>query len=215
MVSLRGLEIERVINGDGNLAADALHKLKFRTGNDLGNEAAETHCAEAMLCGGKRNHGQRANADFAEAVEKIREAVILFRVGDDKRLLRLPDPAGRMAVHRSFAAGFDGSRKTSFENVQAHDVAHGVVKDEGEEIEVHDGMETLGKIVKKCGEVAMLRDGFGHFEQGFELTPGVFERRCGSWFGRGDSGIRHSRQNSIRVGRVSTKLAPEQGVHPR
>jgi hypothetical protein len=33
----------------------------------------------------------------------------------------------------------------------------------------------------------------------------VFERRCAGYFGRGDSGIRHRVQNSIRVGRGSTK----------
>ena len=53
----------------------------------------------------------------------------------------------------------------------------------------------------------MLCDGFRHFEQGFELTPGVFQRRGGGYFGRGDSRIRHSRQNSTRVGRRSTKGA--------
>jgi hypothetical protein len=53
----------------------------------------------------------------------------------------------------------------------------------------------------------MLCDGFRHFEQGFELTPGVFQRRGGGYFGRGDSRIRHSRQNSTRVGPRSTKGA--------
>jgi len=117
----------------------------------------------------------------------------------------LPDPAGRMTIHRSFAAGLDGSGQARFENVQAHDVAHGVMQDQREKIKINHAMETLGEVVKKGGEVAMQSDGFRHFEQGFELTPGVFEGRCAGYFGRGDSGIRHRVQNSIRVGSGSTK----------
>jgi hypothetical protein len=40
-------------------------------------------------------------------------------------------------------------------------------------------MQSLSEVVKKRGQVAMLRDGFSHFEQSFELTPRMFERRCG------------------------------------
>jgi hypothetical protein len=35
----------------------------------------------------------------------------------------------------------------------------------------------------------------------------VFERRCRCWFGRGDSGIRHTSQNSTRLARRSTNRA--------
>ncbi len=117
----------------------------------------------------------------------------------------MPDPPGRMAFHRGFAAGFYRSRKPSFENVKSHDVSHGVMQDQGEEIKVDNAMEALGQVVKKSGEVPMPRNGFGNFEQGFELAPRMFERRCAGYFGRGDSGIRHRLQNSIRVGRGSTK----------
>jgi hypothetical protein len=110
-----------------------------------------------------------------------------------------------MAFHRGFTAGFYRSRKPSFENVKSHDVSHGVMQDQGEEIKVDNAMEALGQVVKKSGEVAMPGNGFGNFEQGFELTPRMFERRCAGYFGRGDSGIRHRVQNSIRVGRGSTK----------
>ena len=61
-----------------------------------------------------------------------------------------------------------------FQDVQAHDVARGIMENESEEVEVHDGVEALGEIVKKRGQIAMLGDGLADFEQGFELTPGVF-----------------------------------------
>lgn len=205
LVGLGSLVIERVINGDGNLAADTLHELKFGIGDALRDEAPESHGAEAVLRGGERNHRQRTNADIAETLEKIGETVIFFGVADDKRLLRLPDPAGRMAIDRSFAARLGGGRQTSFQDVEAHDVANGVVKDEGEKVKIDDAMKTFSKVVKKSVEVAMLGDGFRDFEQSFELTPGLFKRRSGSRFGRGDSRIRHRSQNSIGVGRGSTK----------
>jgi hypothetical protein len=110
-----------------------------------------------------------------------------------------------MAFHRGFTSGFYRSRKPSLENVKAHDFADGVVQDQGEEIKFDNAMEALRQVVKKSREVAMSRNGFRHFEQGFELTPGVFKRRCAGYFGRGDSRIRHTVQNSIRVGGGSTK----------
>jgi hypothetical protein len=64
--------------------------------------------------------------------------------------------------------------------VQAHDVAIGIVKHKREEIKINNAMQALGKIVKESGKIAMLRNRFGHFEQGFELAPGMFERRCRS-----------------------------------
>jgi hypothetical protein len=179
--------------------------LKFGIGDALWDEASETHGAEAALRGGERNHRQRTNADIAETLEKIGEAVIFFGVADDKRLLRLPDPARGMAINWSFTARLGGSRQTSFQDVEAHDVANGIVKDEGEKVKIDDAVKTLGKVVKKSVEVAMLGDGFRHLEQGFELTPGLFKRRRGSRFGWGDSRIRHRSQNSIGVGGGSTK----------
>src|SRR5580704_13176479 len=110
-----------------------------------------------------------------------------------------------MTIHRRFGAGLLGGRgKTSFENMQPHDVAHRVMKHERQKIKVHDTMKPLCEVVKKSRQVAMLRDRFRHFEQGFELTPRVFERRCSCRFGRGYSGIRHRNQNSTRLARRST-----------
>jgi hypothetical protein len=93
-----------------------------------------------------------------------------------------------------------------FEDVEAHDVAGRVVKDKSEEVEINDGMEALSEIVEEHGQVAMLGDSLGDLKQGFELTPGVFQRRGGGHFRRGKNGIRHRAQNSTGVGKGSTKL---------
>src|SRR5271163_2901379 len=110
-----------------------------------------------------------------------------------------------MAFHRRFAPGLDGRWQARFQNVQPHHIAIGIVKHERQEIEVHDTVKPLRKVVKKSREVAMLRDRFRHFEQSFELAPGMFEWRSRRKFGRGDSGIRHRKQNSTQLGRGSTE----------
>jgi hypothetical protein len=51
------------------------------------------------------------------------------------------------------------------------------MKHERKKIKVHHAMQSFSKIVKKSRQIAMLRDGFRHFEQGFELAPRVFKRR--------------------------------------
>ena len=57
---------------------------------------------------------------------------------------------------------------------------------------MNHGMKPFRKVVKKSRHIPVLRDRFGHFKQGFELTPRMLERRCDSRFGREDSGIRHT-----------------------
>ena len=148
LVGLRSFKIQCVVDRQGHLAAHALHELQLRIGDALRDKTAKSHCAQTALRGGKRNHSQGANAHFAEPVKEIWKSLIVFRVADDKGLLRLPDPARRMALHRSFAAGFYRSRKPGFENVETHDIAHGVMKDQGEEVKVDNAMETLCQVVK-------------------------------------------------------------------
>ena len=142
---------------------------------------------------------------FAEALQKIGEAHFLFDVVDDKGLLRLPDPAGRVVFNGSLSAGGFFAGNVGFEDVETHDVARGVVENEGEEVEVDDAVETLGEVVEKRGEIALLGDGLADFEQGFELTPGVFERGRERHFRRRNDGVRHTRQHNTRVGAGSTR----------
>jgi hypothetical protein len=90
------------------------------------------------------------------------------------------------------------------QDVQAHDIAGGIVEREGEEIEIDDRMQAAGEIMEQGAEVALLGDGFADFQQGFELLARVFRRRRRRRFRRGDDRVRHSWQDSIRVGRGST-----------
>jgi hypothetical protein len=88
--------------------------------------------------------------------------------------------------------------------VEAHDITHGIVEHEGEEVEVDDGVQALGKVVEKRGEIALLGDGLADFQQGFELTPGVFQRGGERHFRRRNNGVRHTRQDNTRIGEGST-----------
>ena len=204
LVGLGSFEIEGIVRGNGDLAGDTLHELKLGVRDALRNDAAETHGAKAALRRGQRNNREGADIVFAEALHEIGEARLLFGVADDEGLLRLPDPAGGVALDGSLGAGMFFARDASFENMETHDVAGGVVKDKGEEIEIDDGMETLGKVVEKRGKIALLGDGLADFEQGFELTPGVFQRGRERHFRRRNNGVRHTRQDNTRVGEGST-----------
>ncbi len=82
-----------------------------------------------------------------------------------------------MVVDTAFGAGAFVGGLTGFEDVQAHYIARGVVKRERQKVEVDHGMQTFGKVVEKRGQIALLRDGFADFQQGFELAPGMIDRR--------------------------------------
>ena len=142
---------------------------------------------------------------FAEALQEFGEACFFLDVANDKGLLRLPDPAGRIIFNGSFRASGLFTGDARFENVEAHDVARGIVQDEGEEVELDDGVQALGEVVEQRWEIALLGDGLADFQQGFKLTPGVFQRGGERHFRRRNDGVRHSRQDIIRVGEGSTQ----------
>src|SRR5260370_4550165 len=141
---------------------------------------------------------------LSEALQEIREARLLFRIADHKGLLRLPDRAGRVALDGRLAACGLVAGDGRFQNVETHDVARSVVKNEGEKVEVDNGMEAAGKVVEQRGEIALLGDGLADFEQGFELMPGVLEGGRERHFRRGEDGIRHCKHDNTRVGGGST-----------
>jgi len=138
------------------------------------------------------------------ALQEIGKARFFFGVADDKRLLRLPDPAGGVALNGRLAASDLFAGDASFKNVETHDVAGRLVKYEREKIEFDNGMETAGEVVEQRGEIALLGDGLTYFEQGFELTPGMFKRGGEHCFRREDDGFRHRRQDNIWAGAGST-----------
>ena len=58
LVSLGGLEVESIVDGDSNLRGNALHEFDFGIADALRNVAAKTDGAQAMLRGGERNSGE-------------------------------------------------------------------------------------------------------------------------------------------------------------
>src|SRR5260370_29868451 len=121
-------------------------------------------------------------------------------VADDEGLLRVPNPASGVAFDGRLAASELFGGDTSFKNVKAHDVSGRLVKDEREEIEVDNGVEAASKVVEKRGEIALLGDSLADFKQGFELTPGVFERGGKRHFRRRDDGSGHRGTHNPRCG---------------
>src|SRR5208282_177211 len=204
LVGLGSFEVEGVIHGDGDLRGDALHEFDFSVADALGYVAAETDGTEAMLRGGERNDGEGKDAVFPEAPHGIRVARLLGGVESDERLLILPDPAGGGIVDREIGEGRGFVRFVSFEDVQSHSVSGRVVENEGEKIELQNGVEALGELMEKAFEVALLGDGFADFEKRFELAAGVLE--TGGRLGERWNFLRvvHEKQNSTGNGAVKT-----------
>ncbi len=87
----------------------------------------------------------------------------------------------------------DAGGLLGFENVQAHDLAFAVVEEQVQEIEMGDAMQAGAEIVEEFAEVAMMRDGFGDFEEGAGAGAArVFgDADAGSWPMRQDSTAAH------------------------
>jgi len=89
-----------------------------------------------------------------------------------------------------------------FEDVKAHDVLCGVMQHQAEKIKFNDRVQADGKVVEERGEIALLRNSLAHFEQGFELTPGVLQRGSLRHFRRRDDTLRHKTQDNTGRRRV-------------
>ncbi len=204
LVSLGSFEVERVVHRDGHLTGHALHELELGVCDALRHQAAEAHGAQAALRRGQRDDREGADVMLAEALQEFGEARFFLDVADDEGLLRLPDPSGRIVFNGSFRARGLFTGDARFENVEAHDVAAGIVENEGEEVEVDHGVQALGEVVEQRGQIALLGDGLANFQQGFKLTPGVFQRGGERHFRRRNNRVRHRRQDNTRVGEGST-----------
>src|SRR5690242_21483936 len=55
--------------------------------------------------------------------------------------------------------------RSGFEDVQAHNVARLVVKDQVKIIELHDAVQTCGKIMEQILQIAMRGNGLRHFQK--------------------------------------------------
>jgi hypothetical protein len=159
-----GLEVEGIVDGDRDLSGDAPHKVDLGLSDSLRNVTAEAESAEAMLCGSKRENGHGVNASVLQALHEVGITRVLGGIENDKRLLILPNPTGRDLVDGKFAVrlGLDGIVR--LEDVKAHGVVGGFVKDKSQKVEGKNAVETLGEIVEEGFEVALLGDGLADFE---------------------------------------------------
>ncbi len=76
-----------------------------------------------------------------------------------------------MTLDGRFATDDFVGRHASFQNVQAHHIAYGVMQNQSEEVELHDPVQALGKFVEKRWQVALLGDGFADLQQSLQLAP--------------------------------------------
>jgi len=133
LVSLGAFEVERVVHRDGNLAGYALHELELGVRDALRHQAAEAHGAQAALRRRQGNDREGADVIFAETLQEFGKARFFLDITDDEGLLRLPDPAGRIVFNGSFRARGLFAGDACFKDVEAHEVADGIMQDEREE----------------------------------------------------------------------------------
>ena len=127
--------------------------------------APETHDAQAALRRGQGQGADRSHFVLAQRLQQRGKGSFLLDVIQDKRLLRFPDPSGGSFSQREFASGAVFPGHFGFEDMQAHDVAHGIVQDQVQVFEFHDAMQAFGEFVEQFAEIAVLRDRFGYFQQ--------------------------------------------------
>ena len=165
LVGLGALEIERVIDRHGHLPSHLLKQRDFAFGMMMRGAASETHYSQAPLRGGQRQGAHGLHSVFAQVLQPAGKGSLFVEVIKNKRLLRFPNPSRGSFVGLKFRAQPGLARHRGFQNVQAHHVARGIVQDQVQIIEIHDAVQALGEVVKQFAQVAVLRNGFGNFEQ--------------------------------------------------
>lgn len=204
LIGLRGLKVDGIVDGNGHLSGNALHETKFDFGHALGDVPAKHQSAKAMLRGGERNDGDGVNTGILDTLHEIGVAHVLGSIERDEGLLILPDPTGGAGIHGQFGRRFGMGGVVGLEDMNAHGIARGVVENEAEKVELQDGVQPQGEFVKEALEVALLRDGFTHIEEGFQLAAGMLDGGRGLRVLRRIRRICHKIQDSTGFVRLTT-----------
>jgi hypothetical protein len=208
LICFGGLEVEGIVDSDGDLSGDALHELDLRLGDSLRYVAAKAESAEAMLRSGEGKNRHGVNAGILKALHEVGITRVLGGIQRDERLLVLPNPTRGQSVDGRFVGRLGVFNWIAgFEDVKTHGVVGRIVKHQAEEVEGENTVETLGEVVEESFQVALLSDGLGNFEQGFDLAGRVVVGRSGEahiverWMLQ----IGHENEDSTRLGGVTTK----------
>ena len=170
-----GLEVQGIVDSDRHLSGDALHKVDLVLRDSLRNIAAEAESAKAMLRGGERKDRHGVNAGVLQALHEGGIARVLGGIKNDEWLLMLPNPACRNFFDGKFTVRLGLNGIVRLEDMKAHGVVGGLVKDQSEKVESENAVKPLGEIVEEGLEVALLGNGFGDFQEGFKLTLRVLQ----------------------------------------
>ena len=199
LVGLRALEIQRVVHRDGHLPRHLLQERDFALGCVCGVLRPKL-ITPSRRCAVVSGSEQTDLTPFSRSVCSSAGNGVSFSISSRMKGCCVSQtqpegvsPTGNSVPGRVFAGHF------GFEDVQAHDVARGIVQDQVQVIEFHDAMQPLREFVEQLAEVAVLRDRFGHFQQRLVLRL----RRSGGQFAGGN--IVHRSENNTPVRRGSTQ----------
>src|SRR5579883_1573643 len=204
LIGFGSFEIKGVVDRDGNLGGDALHELDFQFADALRHEASKDQGAEPMMGSGKRENRAGMHASGLHLLHEFGIAGVLGCVLNNEWLLVFEDPSGWGVCGRQFLRAFVLDGLLRDQNVQAHHAAGRVVKNHAEKIELENGVEAIGELVKQRLQIALLGDHLAEIEEGLKLPSGLCAGRRRSDFRGRYWRLRHKWENSIGFGGGST-----------
>ena len=157
--------MQHVIHGDRDLLRDFLHEGELCFLIDSPLQTPESHRAQTSQRRGQGNHAKRLDAILAQHWHQFRETIFSRHVLHHQGLLSLPHQPSRRFINGQFETRSDSAGYRHREDMQAHDLARGVMQDQIDVIERNEARESLGEIMKQLAQVAVQRNGFGDLQE--------------------------------------------------
>src|SRR5437870_5262499 len=96
----------------------------------------------------QRQGAEGAQPVLTQSLYGSGKAGLPLEVGDDQRLLMLPDPPRRYIFHSEFSAGSKWAARGALQIMQTHHVLRWIVQHHTEIGKIQQAVQTLGKIVE-------------------------------------------------------------------
>ena len=152
---LGALVVQHVVHGDRHLVRHLLHEVElcFLIGSPL--QAPESHRAQTSQRRGKRNRTEGLHAILTQQWYQLGEAAFLHDVVNHQGLLGFPHNSPWGFINRQFQPWANSTGYRHRQDVQAHDLARGIMQDQIDVIERNDARKSLGEIMKQLAQVAV------------------------------------------------------------
>ena len=134
-----------IVHRHGNLFAHLLEKFQVRFTIGFFLQTQKSHRAQPPHRSRQGNNAKRVHAVLAHVFSDLRPATFFGKIGNEDRLLRLPDQSGGTLFDRPFMATHEIGRHVRLNGVQSHRVSNRIVQRQGDKIHMDDPRQALGK----------------------------------------------------------------------